>query len=293
MTYKTYDWRLEDNPEYTFNNYLQLLKDQRRNQFYKKIIQSAKPKTVLDFGCGIPIISKLCLDAGVQKVYAIDKNPSLVPYLEELKINFPDRFEYFVTDDQNLPDIQVECILSEMYGSNLYHENLYHIFKNCKKMLLPNGYYLPENFRLSVAPTNTANINKNTQKTLGMDDEYDWLNAWDNGGKTQSHPKYWLPIDTSVLNFATSKWYSFSTDSDVDSFLLTLVPSEDMDVELLYICFEIGSDEQSLTLNKIEHTDNWGNQFIRLPKRLVQSNQPVQVEITVLPDKKHISAKWL
>ena len=273
---------------YQKEDYLRMLSDVGRNSFYKKAIQSSLPKRVLDFGCGYPIMSYYCLLAGAEKVYAIDNNKELVPVLEKFKSYYPDRFEYFITDHTNLPDIEIDTVVYELLAPNLFHENIYTI---TKKLISKYGKikFLPSNWNLSVSICNINQVEKQNY-IFGVVDKFDWLHDKWKITKGPQHMKFMYPIDTSDWIFKSTDWYAFDKIIDTEwTFNFNL--KEETLINLIYLNFKVKVQDYELTLRKTNFSEHWGNQFIALDPRQFKGH--AQIKIVLDNDKRHLSADWV
>jgi SAM-dependent methyltransferase len=280
---------IQDHNGYNFSKYVQLLSDKKRNSFYKKILKEYKPKRILDYGCGIPIISKYALMAGAEKVYAIDSNPNLKPLLEDFKKQHPNRFEYFITDHENLPDLKIDCVVSELFAPNLFHENVIKIYSACSERYKGIDF-LPSLWKLKTALCNVRDIDKNIEPVLGFSDEENWLpNKW-RMLKGERHMKFMYPIDTTQLNFEETTWFEFK-NSTLDSWEFDFYCDKTQTIDCVYINFMLSSQGHVLNLNTVDFQDHWGNQFIRLEEREVTGR--AKIKVFLQDDKQHIDAKWI
>lgn len=278
-------------PTYTAESYVHMLGDSRRNLFYKNIIDSTKPDVVLDFGCGIPILSYYALLAGAKKVYAIDNNKILVPYLEKFKKKFSDRFEYFITDHNNLPDIKPNFVISEMLAPNMFHENIVDIYsKIISTYPKTKLQWLPSRWKINLALCNKNQIEKNVGPILGVTDEFNFLcNKWKTI-KGAKHQKFMFPVKQEDFIFADTEWTQFPDFSE-NKWIFRFNNLQEMDVDLAYIKFTVEHNGFILDINTTQSTDHWGNQFISLEPRTIENDAAVCLSLDV--DKKSIDADWI
>ena len=273
---------------YEKKDYLNMLSDISRNKFYQEIIQNSKPKRVLDFGCGYPILSYYCLLSGAEKVYAIDNNADLVPVLEEFKSHYPDRFEYFITDHINLPDVEIDTVVYELFAPNLFHENIYTI-SNSIKTKYGEIDFLPSQWNLSVSICSIDQVERGN-KVFGVPDKFNWLHDKWKITKGPLHAKFMYPINSKDWNFDCTNWYSLDQIYDTE-WLFEFTLKQETDINLVYLKFKIKEGDHELAITQSTPSDHWGNQFITLPPRRVKGK--VKVKVFLGEDKRHISADWV
>lgn len=273
---------------FTNNAYLKMLNDTDRNIFYKNIIAKMKPDYVIDYGCGYPILSQFCLMAGAKKVYAIDTNKNLIPILENFKKIYPNRFEYFITDHNNLPDIRTNFVVSELFAPNLFHEEYIPVYKSLIKKY-GDIKFIPSQWKFKTALFQLSNAEKMITDILGFEDNNDWLfDKW-RKLKGPNHVKFMYPIDYSNLNFSSTDWVEFNNFQN-NSWIFEFQQNEETYIDSLLLNFVIGDDNNSLSLNTRKITNHWGNQFIMLDPKKIKGKTKVQVDLI---DNKHLEARWI
>lgn len=286
-------WDEQEYPDYDTKDYIDMLCDVRRNLFYKNIIFKHKPKTVLDFGCGIPILSYFALLSGSKNVFAIDSNKNLIPILENFKSKFKNRFHYFITDHNDLPDIKVDCVISEIVAANLFHENIIEIYRKLDQSYGTSQKkltWLPSKWKLDVSLVNKQDVEKNTESILGVPDHFDFLsNKWKNL-KGNSHQKFMLPFNQNGLVFSTSGWENFP-DFKKNKWLFEFDVNEKKYVDLIYLKFSIGHEDKILDINTTQSSDCWGNQFISVEPRTL--NGKCKIEVVLEQDNRHLTSNWV
>lgn len=131
--------------------FIPMLNDDKRNLFYEKMIKNhVKGKTVLEIGAGVGLLSIMAAENGAKHVYACELNP-LMYYLAKENIEngpYAKNITLFFSHSDSLKlgehiPKQVDIILSELISSDIFSENMAPTLINAKKLLKPNGIYLP------------------------------------------------------------------------------------------------------------------------------------------------------
>lgn len=145
--------RFWDSTAYQF-----MVKDQRRMDTYRRVIsRSVKDKVVLEVGTGaLAPLSRMCVEAGAAKVYAIEANPKAAEMARRGlardgladKVEVIQGFSYDVT----LPE-RAEVLVHEVVGNMGKDEGMARIVHDAKRRLLrDDALILPEHCAVRVAP---------------------------------------------------------------------------------------------------------------------------------------------
>lgn len=135
-----------------------LLNDRPRMIAYEKAIKAMVKQgmTVLDLGTGTGILALWALEAGADKVYAIDMNLDILKVADQRmrEAGFSDRFIAFnkISYDVELPE-RVDVMISEIMGNLADNEDFVPILKDAaKRFVKPNGMQLPLRVRSCLGP---------------------------------------------------------------------------------------------------------------------------------------------
>lgn len=111
-------------------------------------------KVVLDVGAGSGILSFFAVQAGAEKVYAIEAS-NMAQYAQMLVVanNVQDRITVMPgkIEEIDLPQ-KVDIIISEPMGYMLYNERMLETYLHARKWLKPGGKMFPTQGDLHVAP---------------------------------------------------------------------------------------------------------------------------------------------
>ena len=138
--------------------HLAMLQDSVRMAAYKAAIAEAvKPgDVVVDIGSGTGILSFLALQAGAGSVHGLEISSLCGHAAEIAELNFPGQNIHFHQLDllkDDLPDIQADVIICELFGNFGIEEDLLRILSRVRSTLLkPGGILLPETLDLYVVP---------------------------------------------------------------------------------------------------------------------------------------------
>lgn len=136
--------------------FIPMLNDNNRNSFYEKMIKNhVKNKTVLEIGAGVGLLSIMAAKHGARHVYACELNP-LMYYLAKENIEngpYKNKITLFFSHSDSLKlgvhvPKKVDIILSELISSDIFSENMGPTLNNAKKLLKPNGIYLPSEIEI-------------------------------------------------------------------------------------------------------------------------------------------------
>ncbi len=125
-----------------------MMNDQKRNHIYKTAIeQSVKDKVVVDIGTGKDVLlSKLCVEAGAKKVYAIEGNSKAYQlanaYIQRLNLSDKITLIYGDSTTVNLPEL-VDICVSELLGVIGSCEGVSVILNNARRFLKTDGIMIP------------------------------------------------------------------------------------------------------------------------------------------------------
>jgi hypothetical protein len=145
--------------------HLRMLSDKGRLNFYQSIIShQVKGKTVLDIGAGTGILTWLAVNAGAEKVFAVERDE----FMQELIGNFlakeidTGKVVLLKKDAthltrQDLP-ISPEVVLHEIFAGNGVGEGAHRVFSKLHAdHLIGNAAILPSCLRLIIQPVNILN----------------------------------------------------------------------------------------------------------------------------------------
>ncbi|KAG4066161.1 hypothetical protein HA402_010363 [Bradysia odoriphaga] len=135
-----------------------MMQDYVRTSTYQKAILSNvsdfQNKVVLDVGAGSGILSFFAVQAGCEKVYAIEAS-NMAQYAQMLVVanNVQDRITVMPgkIEEIDLPQ-KVDIIISEPMGYMLYNERMLETYLHARKWLKPGGKMFPTQGDLHVAP---------------------------------------------------------------------------------------------------------------------------------------------
>lgn len=135
-----------------------MMQDYVRTSTYQKAIlgnsSDFSGKTILDVGAGSGILSFFALQAGANKVYAIEAS-NMANFAQQLVhanqvddriIIIPGKIE-----EVELPQM-VDVIISEPMGYMLYNERMLETYLHARKWLKPGGKMYPSEGDLHIAP---------------------------------------------------------------------------------------------------------------------------------------------
>lgn len=152
-----------------------MMQDYVRTSTYQKAITSNyadfKGKIVMDVGAGSGILSFFAMQAGAEKVYAIEAS-NMANFAKQLvhSNNLNDRIVVIPgkIEEIELPQA-VDIIISEPMGYMLYNERMLETYLHARKWLKPGGRMFPTEGDLHVAPF--------TDEALYME-QYNKANFW-------------------------------------------------------------------------------------------------------------------
>ncbi len=140
-----------------YESYHQMLSDNvRMDAFRKAIFETVKPgDIVIDFGAGTGILGLWALQAGAEKVYAIEKTDSIELAKSIAKAN--GLFDKIIFLQENSLDVKipekVDLIMSETLGSFAIDENTIEFTNDLRKRFLKEeGTLIPRSVQLFATP---------------------------------------------------------------------------------------------------------------------------------------------
>jgi predicted RNA methylase len=139
--------------------YYTMLNDVNRNKIYEKTLKElVKNKIVVDIGTGKDIIlSRLCIESGAKKVYAIEKNAKAYQlantYIENQKLSDKITLIYGDATTVNLPEL-VDICVSELLGVIGSCEGVAVILNDARRFLKPDGIMIPYKSITQIAAVN-------------------------------------------------------------------------------------------------------------------------------------------
>ncbi|CBY24231.1 unnamed protein product [Oikopleura dioica] len=129
----------------------------RTGTYQKAMVQNFvdfKDKVVLDVGAGSGILSFFAMQAGAEKVYAVEAS-SMAIHTEKLvsSSQYAGRIKVIASkiEEVELPE-KVDMIISEPMGYMLYNERMLETFIHARKFLKEDGLMFPSIGDLHVAP---------------------------------------------------------------------------------------------------------------------------------------------
>jgi amino acid adenylation domain-containing protein len=136
--------------------YFAMTHDEQRNPAYRAAIrQFVNGKTVVDLGTGADaLLARFCVDAGAEKVYAIEMLDGPFQSARELiaTLGLDDRIVLIHGDSMrvNLPE-QVDVCVSELLGTIGSSEGVVHILDDAQRFLKPGGIVIPQRCMTRIA----------------------------------------------------------------------------------------------------------------------------------------------
>ena len=130
--------------------FMPMINDSGRNQFYKDAIEASVPgKIVVDIGTGTGLLSILAVQAGAQKVYAVERNADRVEYAANMfrKLGIRDRI-ILVHDDFLNTNISADVYVSETINTQIFGENILTLAEHARKH---GGTFIPSQFEITLA----------------------------------------------------------------------------------------------------------------------------------------------
>ena len=141
-----------------------MLNDSIRMTAYEKAIKEVvKPgMTVLDIGTGTGILALWALEAGAEKVYAIEADAELATIAEAriTHAGYAQNFQLFnaMSYDVVLPE-KVDVIVSEILGNLADNQEMTPILEDARKRFLKNdGVFIPSRVETFIVPISSPTI---------------------------------------------------------------------------------------------------------------------------------------
>lgn len=146
-----------------YDHYHQMLGDSIRMEAFREAIFSTVKRgdIVVDLGAGTGILGFWALQAGAQKVYAIEKTEAIDLARELAVVNgFEDKIEFIQKNSMEveLPE-RVDVLISETLGSFAIDENTLYFTSDARdRFLKEEGAMIPKSIELFVAPFEDSRI---------------------------------------------------------------------------------------------------------------------------------------
>jgi amino acid adenylation domain-containing protein len=137
--------------------YYAMTHDERRTAAYRDaIMRAVAGKVVLDLGTGADaVLARFCVDAGAQRVYAIEANTSAYRRAAALveTLGLHDRIVVVHADSRRakLPE-PVDVCVSEIIGSVASSEGVISVLNDARRFLKPAGTMIPRRAATMIAP---------------------------------------------------------------------------------------------------------------------------------------------
>lgn len=142
--------------------YYAMTNDHRRNDSYKVAInQLVKDKIVVEIGTGKDaILSRFCVEAGANKIYAIERNEKTCQQARTCiaSLGLTDKITIIHGDATlvNLPELAEVCV-SEIVGAIGGSEGAAVIINNARRFLKPDGLMIPQRSITKIAAVTLPN----------------------------------------------------------------------------------------------------------------------------------------
>jgi amino acid adenylation domain-containing protein len=130
--------------------------DLHRNNFYRKPIEAAvRSKTVVDIGTGADaILARLCVEAGAERVYAIEVLENAFARAQEtvFRLGLEDKIRLIHADSRGatLPELVDVCV-SELFGTIASSEGAAEVLADAQRFLKPGGQMIPSRSLTKIA----------------------------------------------------------------------------------------------------------------------------------------------
>ena len=178
-------------------SYLEL--PHRSSLFQEAISQHLPPgAVVLDAGCGTGVLGLYCLQAGAEKVYAVDSTAALeLAQQSYQRAGLASRAQFIrgSTFQTVLPE-KVDVIVCDHVGFLGVDYGIVDLLADARKRLLkPGGLIIPGLLRLQVAAVQSEDVNRRVRR-WGQDDipsEFHWI------GQLSAHSKHSVQLKADAL----------------------------------------------------------------------------------------------
>jgi amino acid adenylation domain-containing protein len=128
--------------------YQMMTQDRVRLNAYRAAIEhSVRGKVVADLGTGADLVlARLCLEAGAERVYAVEMLPDAFARAQKLALELGSRNRLLVLHadirELRLPE-QVDLCVSELIGTIASSEGVIDLLNNARRLLRPGGEMIP------------------------------------------------------------------------------------------------------------------------------------------------------
>lgn len=127
--------------------FLPMLNDTAKNHFYQQALAAASPgKTICDIGSGTGILAVMALDAGAERVFAIERNRERADYLKSVleSTGHASRTEVICADFLDC-DIRADVYVSETINTQIFGEDMMKLSNHASRH---GGRFVPGEIRI-------------------------------------------------------------------------------------------------------------------------------------------------
>jgi SAM-dependent methyltransferase len=274
-----------------------MLEDRIRTEaFQQSIERTVKPEhRVLDFGCGTGVLSIMAALAGAETIYAMDRSRFVRLAKRVADSNgFKNISFYHGNHSQVELPTEVDIIVSEWMGHFVFFERMFEPLLDMRnRYLTSSGVMIPERVCLKAALVSDESLFQNLSffrtKPYGID--FKEISDWPFCHVTSNHfskeQVVGAPVDLAIIDMKTC-------DQFPGTFMGIAEVSKPVVVHGLSGWFEahLPGDIQ-LKTGPFDGKTHWKQAFFPFPEPVeVLPNQPLEFEISQLPDKDEKMTLW-